>query len=40
VVDAADSPGVEFQLIGPVELKGLHEPLILYQARRRDTQVS
>jgi adenylate cyclase len=40
VVDAADLPGVEFKLIGPVELKGLLEPLVLYRARRRDPPVS
>jgi adenylate cyclase len=40
VVDAADLPGVEFELIGPVELKGLLEPLVLYKTRRSDTPVS
>ncbi|HEX4897716.1 MAG TPA: adenylate cyclase regulatory domain-containing protein [Candidatus Limnocylindrales bacterium] len=40
VVGASDLPGVEFRLIGPVELKGLLEPLILYQATRRAPPVS
>ena len=37
---AADLPGVEFEVIGPVELKGLIEPLVLYQAMRRAPAVS
>jgi class 3 adenylate cyclase len=40
VVDVADLPGVEFELIGPVELKGLLEPLTLHQATRRAPPVS
>jgi adenylate cyclase len=40
VVEAADLPGVEFELLGPVVLKGLLERLVLYQATRRDTRVS
>jgi class 3 adenylate cyclase len=34
VVDQADLDGVEFTGIGPIELKGLSEPLRLSSARR------
>ena len=34
VVDAADLDGVDFSAIGPVELKGVSEPLRLFSARR------
>jgi adenylate cyclase len=34
VVDQADLEGVEFTGIGPIELKGLSEPLRLSSARR------
>jgi adenylate cyclase len=36
VIDAAGQAGVEFQEIGPVELKGVREPVPLYLARRAD----
>jgi adenylate cyclase len=35
VVDVAGLDDVEFTAIGPVELKGLSEPLLLHAARRR-----
>jgi class 3 adenylate cyclase len=35
VVDAAEADGVAYEPIGPVELKGLLTPLVLYRARRR-----
>lgn len=34
VVGASTAPGVTFEPIGPVELKGLVEPLVLFLARR------
>ena len=34
VVDAADLDGVGFTAIGPIELKGVSEPLSLYSVRR------
>jgi len=34
VIAAADVPGVEFEAIGPVELKGLTEVIPLSVARR------
>ena len=36
VVEASTEPGVVFSEIGPVELKGLTEPLRLHAARQRD----
>ena len=35
VVDAADLDGVAFTEIGPIDLKGVSEPLRLQSARRR-----
>jgi adenylate cyclase len=37
VADAAAASKIEFEAIGPVELKGLAEPMLLYSARRRAT---
>jgi class 3 adenylate cyclase len=34
VVDAADGTSTRFTEIGPVELKGVSGPLLLYTARR------
>jgi class 3 adenylate cyclase len=36
VVDAAGLDGVDFTPVGPVELKGVSEPISLHSARRRD----
>jgi class 3 adenylate cyclase len=36
VVDAADLDGVGFTAIGPIELKGVSQPLRLHSARRKD----
>ena len=35
VVDVAGLDAVDFTAIGPVELKGVSEPLVLHSARRR-----
>jgi adenylate cyclase len=34
VVDAVETPGIRFAMVGPVELKGLLEPLTLYAVSR------